>query len=348
MRRVLDTFNQASCDLRDFLLSIPEVNKALQRESASVIAKYLAIRKSLDYSAFVVALYAAFERFIEDLLWARVVRWMRKSYSTLPDGLRLKNLRESAALLSKGRLGEGRYTALTDTLAVSNLNSCLSGMKRFALTKEAVVAHEGNLRADAVTQLFGAIEVENVNGVASKRRPLVLWHNAINGTNDDGVPDSVITFRLRNLVDRRNEIAHGGKPPTDILDASELLPILDFFDAYCASICDVVCADYIQREHLMGPTAFDLGGVIEGPFKKKTVVVFAKPVSPVSVGDAVVTSVTGRVAYWGAIVGLQTDGKAVTRVDGRSKATRVGIELPFRVSDGMSFRVVPTLDRDLL
>ena len=71
----------------------------------------------LDYAAFIVALYTAFEKFVEDLAWSHAeIEASRNKYAGLSEKLRDTHLRGSAELLTRSHLGEGRYEGTGHTI----------------------------------------------------------------------------------------------------------------------------------------------------------------------------------------------------------------------------------------
>ena len=93
MRSTLDVLRKELSDLRVLVDSIRPVNSALAVHRDTVVQQYLLIRRRFDYAAFVVALYASFEKFIEDLVKGYLrLEARRIDYASLPDKLRNKHL----------------------------------------------------------------------------------------------------------------------------------------------------------------------------------------------------------------------------------------------------------------
>ena len=55
-------------EIQAMALSIAPVNKLLRTSSDLTVRKYLSVRRRFDYSALIVALYASFEKFVEDII----------------------------------------------------------------------------------------------------------------------------------------------------------------------------------------------------------------------------------------------------------------------------------------
>lgn len=88
MRSTLDELNRELSDLRALVTSIEPVNKALSDAKDSAVQRYVSIRRRFDYAAFVVAIYASFEKFVEELLSSYVrLEAKRLDYLSLPKKL---------------------------------------------------------------------------------------------------------------------------------------------------------------------------------------------------------------------------------------------------------------------
>ena len=70
MRSTFDELEKELKQLSDLVASIAPVNLALAEHPDSLVRQYVMIRRRFDYAAFVVALYASFEKFIENLVSA--------------------------------------------------------------------------------------------------------------------------------------------------------------------------------------------------------------------------------------------------------------------------------------
>lgn len=343
MRATLDLLLVTLGDLEDFVKSIEPVNLALASHADSLVRRYLTVRRRLDYAAFVVALYAAFERFVEDLVWSSAeLAASRYPYAELAEALRKKHLTQSGELLAKARLGDGRYSDVTETDVVDNLHGCLSGKARYRLNRHAVVYHEKNLRADVVQGLFGSIGVDDIHRAARRAAPLLQWYRDVQGVEppEEGVPLTSIVERLKDLVDRRNQVAHVGGPLDESLGSADMQALLEFVRAYGRSLYDVTVGTYLRRAYVEGPGAsVDLGQILEGPFRNGAVVV-GKPNSRVFQGQPVLGCRGGVVDRWGYVREIRVDGRAVRNVTAASGASTLGLVFDFKVTKNTKLYLV--------
>jgi len=106
VRSTLDELITELDELKALVASIGPVNAALVSHKDTVVKQYVSIRRRFDYAAFIVALYASFEKFVESLIIAYVrLEARRVDYATLPRKLTDKHLSGTAELLLRGRLG---------------------------------------------------------------------------------------------------------------------------------------------------------------------------------------------------------------------------------------------------
>jgi hypothetical protein len=333
MRSTLDEVLMTLSDLETYVKSINPVNKVLADITDPIVSGYLTLRRRLDYAAFIVALYAAFEKFVEDLVWSHTeMETGAVAYQDLPDELRRKHLVQSASLLTKGQLGEGRYADLTRADAITSLHQCESGLHPYKLNRHAVLYHENNLRPDTVTGLFSLTGVSDIHELARHAAPLVQWNCKVQGldaANGEPVPLTLIALRLQDIVGRRNQVAHNGGDPGDVLGVNEMEEHLGFVRAYCRSLYMALAGSYyIRKPDISVP----LGKFLEGPLQKNRVVVVARPSCRVERGQPVVGEIEGLVKRWGRVERIQIDNVDVPFVEDDDPTKTIGLEMSFAVT----------------
>jgi hypothetical protein len=332
VRSTLDELARELDELRSLVASISPVNTVLAEHHDSVVRQYLVIRRRFDYAAFVVALYASLEKFLENLVdaYARLVA-RRMQYSELPPKLVQKHMIKSAEMLSRGRLGEGRYIGIREVDVVKNLYDCLTDATPYALNQMAVVAHDLNLRYNEINALFAVIGIEQVCDLIRRADAMREWYTAsqaLSGLSQDGVPSATIEQRINDVVERRNQVAHRGGNPLELFGPDEMFDTVAFIDALSRSIFSVVVAKYLQGHYLTSGRAIALR-LREGPYKNGQVVVVDRPTQRLYLGQPVfVVDVPG--ARWGRILSLQVNDKPVDTVDQEVATTAVGIGLDFK------------------
>ena len=347
MRSTFDELAKELAELRALVASITPVNSALAGHHDSLVRQYLTIRRRFDYAAFVVALYASFEKFAENLVasYARLVA-LRSQYGALPTGLTRKHMTRSADILARGRLGEGRYVGVREIDVVKNLFDCLSGATPYALNNVAVVAHDLNLRYDELAKLFAAVGIDHVCDRARRADAMVSWFCASNGLAQpplDGVPAATVQQRLDDLVERRNQVTHRGGSPVELLGTIEMTGLVDFVEALASSTFALTVAKYLRGRHVESGDAARLQ-LREGPYKDSTVVVVEKPEQRLYVGQPIFAFVETAGVRWGRILDLQVNGVSSTAIDKAATATDVGVAVDFKCTKGVELFVLDADD----
>lgn len=350
MRSTLDELKRELDELMGFLTSIVHVNEALSTHADPEVRRLAALRRRFDNAAFVVALYALFENFVEKLAEAfAILEAQRLPYADLPQKLVTKHLQRSADLLARGRLGEGRHAGLTAAGVVANLHNCLNGVTPYSLNAAAVVWHDSNLRAKDVDDIFLALGIENMCSQVRRGDALIQWHMEAQGltmTPADGVASTVLEERLNDVVERRNQVAHRGGNPEDLLGVADMTEAVGFIRALSTDIFSIVVGRYLEAR--LGPDsgAPRLAQVHgDGPYQNGKVVVVSSPAASLSVGQPVfVNRVTGG-ARWGRIQSLRLSNMDHEYIAAGTPAPLgIGIRLDFACPDTASLVVAPAED----
>jgi hypothetical protein len=336
----LDELAKELDELRALVSSIAPVNSALADHQDLLIRKYVTIRRRFDNGAFAVALYASFEKFIENLVAAYAhLESRRVRYTELPQKLMTKHLLSSAEMLSRRRIGEGRYIGLTEIDVVKNLFECLSGVSPYTLNEAAVVAHDVNLRVGEIDKLFATVGIEDICNRVRKADALLEWYcevKELSSAPHDGVPAAVIDERIKDLVERRNQIAHRGGNPLDLLGVNEMSDAIAYIQAFSLSVFAMAIGRYLQDHHAASRKSIQLTQCTEdGPYQKGKVVVVEQPAQRLFVGQPVFVLVETTGARWGRIQSIMVDETAVEAVEPSvAAANGVGIELDFKCPKG--------------
>lgn len=326
-------------DLETFVSSITPVNTALSTHNDTTVRQYLTLRRQYDYAAFVVALYASFERFAETLIgeYAKQIASFT-SYQDLPSALTKKHLIQSAEMLSRKRLGEGRYANLSQVAVAENLFKCLSGAESYSLTNEAIVSHDTNLRYADVGKLLSDVGIinfcDNLPGID------IVWEwfvRAELNAGDETIErtleynqaiKTILENRLNDLVDRRNEVAHRGGNADELLGQAEMLGRIDVIRVFSEAMFVTASSTYLKLRTADENYACRVE-FVEGPYKFGTVVVIKSPSVPLVRGQpSFVIHADGKVR-WGHVVGLKVDNEPVEQV-GPGVNKLVGVELDLK------------------
>jgi hypothetical protein len=347
MRSTLDEVLAALDDLETYVQSIDPVNAALAGISDPTIRGYLTVRRQLDGAAFIVVLYAAFEKFVEDLVWSHTeFESAAVEYQRLSDRLRKKHLEQSANLLAKGRLGEGRYANLTAADAIAILHECVSGVRPYKLNRHAVLYHENNLRPTIVKEIFSLTGVSDINEMVRETASLVRWNLELTSVPGP-VALSSIERRLDDIVERRNQTTHTGVRSGQVLGSAEMQEHVEFMRAYCKALYEVVVGAYLDRFYAGDPAkSTPLGKFILGPLSKNGgAVVVGKPACRIYIGQPVIGKHGKRVDRWGTVQELRVDDKPVQAVEAGDPTAQVGLRVDFEFTGSAQLYLLSAKDQ---
>jgi hypothetical protein len=369
-------------ELRALVESIAPVNAALADHQNSLVRQYVIIRRRFDDAAFTVALYASFEKFIESLVAAFArLESRRVKYTELPSKLVKKHLLRTAEMLSRGHLGEGRYIGLSELDVVKNLFECLSDAGPYSLNDAAIVAHDANLRVGEIDALFATIGIENVCERVRQTDALLACYREVKNLDADppgGVPTIFIEESIKEIVERRNQIAHRGGNPLNLLGADKMRDAVEFIYAFARSVYAITVGHYLESHHAASVGRAELvqrRG--DGPFNHGTVVVVEAPEQRIfvgqpvfviirAIGDSAASSTDGKVkpaqdtgggkrqpgqqhyvtgARWGRIQSLKVDDSVLQEVSPETVALNgIGIGLDFKCPRKAKLVALPNED----
>lgn len=350
MRHTLDELVKDLADIRTLTSSIEPVNSALADHNDALVRQYVLVRRRFDYAAFIVALYASFEKFIESLIAAYAkLESQRVPYAELPERLIVKHRVKTAEMLNRGRIGEGRYVGTTELEVVKNLYECINGTRPYRLNEAAVVAHDVNLRAVELDSVFIAMGIDGVCSSVRRADALLEWHRdaaQLDATPEDGVPVTTIETRLNDIVERRNAVAHRGGNPDDLLGPVQMRESINFIEALAKSVFARVVGAYLQNRYVApsaGITLPQREG--DGPYNNDTIVIVERPDHRLFTNQPLFLLSDSMIARWGRIQSLRLDDNDVAAVEPLDVApSGVGIRLDFRCPAGRTLVALPAED----
>lgn len=332
-------------DLRDHLAAYDAIGQLRSIDASAVGAPdaATAIKRIQDamlspakdaeflYSSVVIALYGSLEIYVEQLAEQFVTDLSAHidNYSALPERLQA-NHRRLSGIIADSIESSARVRPFTVAEIIANLHSCLSGAERYQVNAMAFRHHTSNVRLPIVEKIFtdaGALNIRDqlshdmrFKGPAERIDP---------GTND-------IFFRINDLADRRNDVAHGDPP--DLLSPSLLMDYIEIVERFCRTLFEAVLISFVAyaREfvHLS----------IGSPYRvlsSNNVACFELAVgSELRVNDSLVAYRNGEVYRSGPIESIQVNKVDQTYL--RTTApTRVGIRTNYKCQKTWRYSILP-------
>jgi hypothetical protein len=331
VRSSVDALERDIAEMRAMASSIRPASDLLSKSTNPEVKAYLSVRRRFDYSALMVALYASFERFFEDLLTSYItIITKHDRYGSLPSKLTDKHLRKTAELLAKGEIDQVRYPGQTHLQLIENLFHCLSGNSPYELNHIAVTAHDRNIRYEEMGTLLKIVDLSHDH--IRQAQPLIDWYcedQRITGARPASVPETVVRQRLDSFVERRNDVAHRGGNPSDRLGVEEMQGLVEFVSALAHSIFTLFVSHYLRKRHV-GAADCERLNLVEGPYQKQQIWVVDRPRSRLHVKQPAFALSSTFLVRWGRVQNLQIDGVDQTSVEPNG-AGSVGVLLDFPV-----------------
>lgn len=176
------------------------------------------------YSAVIVQTYATHEKFVHDL--AKVTGdYLAETYSTygdLPTRTQEEHMKLSVRRLQDVTERGHAASAVDPRTMVNRLAACLGGGVQLNL--DVLIRHSSNYRSGVVEEVFRRFDVD-VRTASSSEDLSTLIGGVLNGVY------STVESVINDLVDRRNEIAHGGRVDSTLGD-EDLGGIIDAVQGY--------------------------------------------------------------------------------------------------------------------
>lgn len=270
-----------------------------------------------DHCAALTRIYAAYERFVSDLV-AEYVQQLPKLYTKyieLPESVTKQHRRGIGHILLK--IGKkGPYKKLEEGIVVGQLASGLSGADDYKLLTEAFFIDRQNLRTGTLVKLFGILGFGNTRRYISTH-PAVT--NFIAGERPDG---GSAEQELDEFVEYRNEAAH--KKVENVLSTDAIAKIGHFISALCQALADMVENGILRRRVELGHYSLVLK-VAEVHHNGYVAIGIPPAGVTVTVGDELLICSKGDVQK-AQLDSLQLNGTNVRVVTGDG-ATELGIRL---------------------
>lgn len=188
--------------------------------------------KIFNYRANIISLYGAFECFIEDVFkeYIEQLRCIIPQYNSLNKKIKDSYFDNVAKLHSK--LHYAKFSHITELKIVQNLEKVIVQGNNEILA-EPFLCNGGNYKHNIICDLMKSVGIDNVDCNIIQLSPLTDL--LLESTPDKEQQRTMVAMRLEELVDRRNEVAHGAISD-NIIDIDYFEEMLKFTAAYCDSL----------------------------------------------------------------------------------------------------------------
>lgn len=282
--------------------------------------------RAFEHCSTITRAYATFERFVI----ASVEQWIKWCLAHRPE-LILKNENARGAY-ERGlaeilrRKTEARFADLDRGKLAIGLSVFYTGVlpDKFIFLTEPFFATLPNLRLPTVIELFNNLGLDSFSN----------WTAASKKLRDFCVDEGYrLDEELSQLVERRNEAAHGNGIPSEILGANELTSRIFLLSLLCEAIFQFVIAAICKAE--LGPS-FEEGSVgkVTRVWPKHSAFELTMSSTVLCVGTKVLIYEEGCIVS-SAVLSLQLEGESEFEFP-VPVGTALGIVMPYVPAVGMS------------
>jgi hypothetical protein len=343
-RDSLKRLSQALKDLRDYLKaneSLSQISridaKTLDGDAASIIESVrnamLSPAKAAQflYSSVIIELYGCLEAYVEDLIedYVRELNRLVSRYADLPKGLKA-NHRRLSGLFADRIESKANPGLVTVADVIANLHSCLSGANGFVINAEAFAYHTANVRVPIVEKMFvdaGSASIMTTIGSDPRFRSV---KDAIDPDTAD------LFFRINDLADRRNEVAHGA--PSELLSVALLAQYIEVMDAFANALFNATAISLMP--YARSTIAVNIGSPYQILRAGRVALFDLQPGNSVHVNDTIVAYSGDMPIRAGAISSLQVDNANQISVT-PAVPLKVGFGIDFRCKKRWEYWILP-------
>jgi len=294
-------------------------------------------KSKFDYNTIIVSLYGYLERYIEDLIteYLDEVASHSPTYTDLPEDIRNNHLAFSIDLSRK--IDQQRYSGnLRVEEVIARLHTCFTAPERYQLNVQAFTQHSSNFRHSMVVQTLSQCGISEVTQSIKQADPFISFLRDEDSERDVTTflskEDKIVFYRLNDLANRRNDVAHG-TPVDDVLSNDYLRTYVNFVGAYAVGLALVV---YEQLLPFMVKQATSLGRPIAVHNSHIVCVKILDGI--VSVGDTLIakTQDSSRPYKAGPILGIEKDRVPLNTVNG-GPDVKIGMRVGFVAKENQEF-----------
>lgn len=306
-------------------------------------------RRFNHFLAFIV-LYGALERFVDNAVHYYLHELLRlcDSYEQVPKKIRENNRKLAIELLWQIKENKARSEHDVNSI-ISRLAHSLDGRNQPDIISEAFTLQSTNTNFDRIRRILGNLEMQlDPKRLGSSSRFRGLYERLHGETPDVSSSESArrLFSCVDDLVQKRNEIAHGVASLDDIEDSNLLLERIGDIENF---VCAVVT--FMEQELLLfcrdNGILRELGAVIH--VYDNSIVCFHHTSGRIAVGDVIAmpNNANQEPVRYGLVESLEIDGISHAEIDGDTNR-KIGVKVDFKASTRQPYFLVPSRIRSVL
>jgi hypothetical protein len=270
-----------------------------------------------DHCAALTRIYAAYERFVVDLVaeYVLVLPKLYSRYSDLPAPVTKQHRQGIGHILLK--IGKkGRYKKFQVQAIVEELATGLSGAPAYTLLTEAFFIDRQNLRLGTLARLFGALGFTGFFKYVDQHPSIIEF------LRKERAEQSSAEKELHDFIEYRNEAAH--KKVENLVSRDEIGRIARFTDALAIALADMVEDRILERRMTLGHSSLVLK-VSETHYKGHVVIGIPGQGVNIKVDEELIIF-SKNACRRATLKSMQVNGQSINAIVGNG-TTEVGLRL---------------------
>jgi predicted HAD superfamily phosphohydrolase len=319
---VLETDNE---QIRNLLNTLKEHDRSFRTD-----------KRIFEYKASIISLYGLLEKYVE--LWIKEyldsLSNVVPEYNKIDQKIRDNHFELSLKLINTITSREtAKYQHLTKEEVLKKLNDCIVNPTKYQINTDAFVLLSGNLKHNKIVELFNKLNLD-LNDELLKNEELKN-EIGLNQNTISRIEKDILYNKINDLVERRNQIAHGSEEVDDILSISELEPYIQFLEKYCQAIFQTLFEQVIKNESIH--TFQKVENVIK-IFGNK-VLAFAIENYTIKVGDMLIIQTKEGRFYKKPILTIELNNQREPEFTITEK-TKIAVSVDYKIKDNHTFYII--------
>ena len=319
---VLETDNE---QIRNLLNTLKEHDRSFRTD-----------KRIFEYKASIISLYGLLEKYVE--LWIKEyldsLSNVVPEYNKIDQKIRDNHFELSLKLINTITTREtAKYQHLTKEEVLKKLNDCIVNPSKYQINTDAFVLLSGNLKHNKIVELFNKLNLD-LNDELLKNEELKN-EIGLNQNTISRIEKDILYNKINDLVERRNQIAHGSEEVDDILSISELEPYIQFLEKYCQAIFQTLFEQVIKNESIH--TFQKVENVIK-IFGNK-VLAFAIENYTIKVGDMLIIQTKEGRFYKKPILTIELNNQREPEFTITEK-TKIAVSVDYKIKDNHTFYII--------
>lgn len=241
---------------KKFLSELESVKEILLERDLKSILDYeekikLLSNSAVQYNAVIISIYGCFEFFIDSILteYVNEIFKIGDIYESLPEKIKERHIRKIGEYLSN----QNRFNGydLNQYSVIEDVYKCLSNNAEAKLIMPLLLAHGGNMSYPQLIDLMTELGISNVKNKILQNDYFIEYFRDQGKIHEYEASlagkDSLLFKNLSDLVQERNNVAHGWVIDNRISFIDVKDRILKFVKCLANTLCDILINESFDK-----------------------------------------------------------------------------------------------------